>query len=260
SRLNILSSVMKSAVLMVLVMMAIAEWGAPVSDRAARELRIKAISDGNLFAARQGVWAKDGDSFVNIKEVDDVGNLQEITIYQFDENLALQQKVTAISAVYIEDAWRLQQVTALNFTPEQIIRVEAESQRWRSTLTPEKLGVVTVKPEMLSLQGLIEYVDYLQQNGQDASRYQLAYWRKVLQPVTVGAMLLLALSFIFGPLRSVTMAARVLLGILTGFGFYMSNEVFGPLALVYQLPPLAGAAIPSLLFIGISLYFMRQKI
>ncbi|MDP5036511.1 LPS export ABC transporter permease LptG [Alishewanella sp. SMS8] len=260
SRLNIISSVMKSAVLMVLVMMAIAEWGAPVSDRAARELRIKAISDGNLFAARQGVWAKDGDSFVNIKEVDDVGNLQEITIYQFDENLALQQKVTAISAVYIEDAWRLQQVTALNFTPEQIIRVEAESQRWRSTLTPEKLGVVTVKPEMLSLQGLIEYVDYLQQNGQDASRYQLAYWRKVLQPVTVGAMLLLALSFIFGPLRSVTMAARVLLGILTGFGFYMSNEVFGPLALVYQLPPLAGAAIPSLLFIGISLYFMRQKI
>ncbi|MDP4946081.1 MULTISPECIES: LPS export ABC transporter permease LptG [unclassified Alishewanella] len=260
SRLNIISSVMKSAVLMVLVMMAIAEWGAPVSDRAARELRIKAISDGNLFAARQGVWAKDGDSFVNIKEVDDVGNLQEITIYQFDENLALQQKITAISAVYIEDAWRLQQVTALNFTPEQIIRVEAESQRWRSTLTPEKLGVVTVKPEMLSLQGLIEYVDYLQQNGQDASRYQLAYWRKVLQPVTVGAMLLLALSFIFGPLRSVTMAARVLLGILTGFGFYMSNEVFGPLALVYQLPPLAGAAIPSLLFIGISLYFMRQKI
>ncbi|MCC5452730.1 LPS export ABC transporter permease LptG [Rheinheimera sp. UJ51] len=260
SRLNIISSVMKSAVLMVLVMMAIAEWGAPVSDRAARELRIKAISDGNLFAARQGVWAKDGDSFVNIKEVDDVGNLQELTIYQFDENLALQQKITAISAVYIEDAWRLQQVTALNFTPEQIIRVEAESQRWRSTLTPEKLGVVTVKPEMLSLQGLMEYVDYLQQNGQDASRYQLAYWRKVLQPVTVGAMLLLALSFIFGPLRSVTMAARVLLGILTGFGFYMSNEVFGPLALVYQLPPLAGAAIPSLLFIGISLYFMRQKV
>ncbi|MCB5227705.1 LPS export ABC transporter permease LptG [Alishewanella sp. 16-MA] len=260
SRLNIISSVMKSAVLMVLVMMAIAEWGAPVSDRAARELRIKAISDGNLFAARQGVWAKDGDSFVNIKEVDDVGNLQELTIYQFDENLALQQKITAISAVYIEDAWRLQQVTALNFTSEQIIRVEAESQRWRSTLTPEKLGVVTVKPEMLSLQGLMEYVDYLQQNGQDASRYQLAYWRKVLQPVTVGAMLLLALSFIFGPLRSVTMAARVLLGILTGFGFYMSNEVFGPLALVYQLPPLAGAAIPSLLFIGISLYFMRQKV
>jgi lipopolysaccharide export system permease protein len=56
------------------------------------------------------------------------------------------------------------------------------------------------------------------------------------------------------------MAARVLMGILTGFGFYMANEVFGPMALVYQLPPLAGALLPSLLFIGLSAYFMRKKV
>lgn len=260
SRLNIISSVMKSAVLMVLVMMAVAEWGAPVSDRAARELRIKAISDGNVFAARQGVWAKDGDSFVNIKEVDDLGNLKDITIYQFDQNLALTTVTSAKAAQYLDDAWRLQQVTELSFGEEQIQQAQQATQRWRSTLTPDKLSVVSIKPEMLSLKGLNEYVDYLKQNGQEASRYELAYWRKVLQPLTVAAMLLLALSFIFGPLRSVTMAARVLLGILTGFGFYMSNEVFGPLALVYQLPPLAGAALPSILFIGISLYFMRKKI
>lgn len=260
SRLNIISSVMKSAVLMVLVMMAVAEWGAPISDRAARELRIKAISDGNVFAARQGVWAKDGDSFVNIKEVDDLGNLQDIIIYQFDSSLALTTVTSAAAAQYVDDAWRLQQVTELSFGEAQIVQTQQATQRWRSTLTPDKLSVVSIKPEMLSLKGLNEYVDYLKQNGQEASRYELAYWRKVLQPVTVAAMLLLALSFIFGPLRSVTMAARVLLGILTGFGFYMSNEVFGPLALVYQLPPLAGAAIPSVLFIGISLYFMRKKV
>ena len=113
---------------------------------------------------------------------------------------------------------------------------------------------------MLSLTGLAQYVDYLEQNDQEASRYELAFWRKVLQPLSVAAMLLLALSFIFGPLRSVTMAARVLLGILTGFGFFMSNELFGPLALVYQLPPLAGAMLPSLLFMGLALYFMRKKV
>jgi len=260
SRLNIISSVMKSAVLMVLVMMAVAEWGAPISDRTARELRTKAISDGNVFAARQGVWAKDGDSFVNIKEVDDLGNLKDIIIYQFDQTLALTKVTRAASAKYSDDAWNLADVTELSFGAEQIVPSSQAAQRWRSTLTPDKLSVVSIKPEMLSLKGLNEYVDYLKQNGQEASRYELAYWRKVLQPLTVAAMLLLALSFIFGPLRSVTMAARVLLGILTGFGFYMSNEVFGPLALVYQLPPLAGAGVPSVLFIGLSLYFMRKRV
>ncbi|WP_372625968.1 LPS export ABC transporter permease LptG [Arsukibacterium sp.] len=260
SRLNIISSVMKSAIVMVLVVMAVAEWGAPVSDRAARELRIKAISDGNLFAARQGVWAKDGDSFVNIKEVDDIGNLTGLTIYKFGTDLQLQTVTTADGAVYRNDRWQLQNVTELSFTAEQVLQNNLAQQQWRSSLSPDKLGVVTIKPEMLSLTGLAQYVDYLEQNDQEASRYELAFWRKMLQPLSVAAMLLLALSFIFGPLRSVTMAARVLLGILTGFGFFMSNELFGPLALVYQLPPLAGAMLPSLLFMGLALYFMRKKV
>lgn len=260
SRLNIISSVMKTSLVMVLVVMAVAEWGAPVSDRAARELRTKAISDGSLFAARQGVWAKDADQFVNIGKVDDFGNLTQVIIYRFDAELRLESVISADKAVYRNDAWLLQQVTELRFSAERIFNEQLPQLSWRSSLTPDKLGVVTIKPEMLSLSGLHDYVDYLQQNAQDSSRYELAYWRKALQPVTIIAMLLMALSFIFGPLRSVTMAARVLMGILTGFAFYMSNEVFSPVALVYQLPPLAGAALPSLLFIGLSLYFMRKKV
>ncbi|WP_215396901.1 LPS export ABC transporter permease LptG [Rheinheimera oceanensis] len=260
SRFNIISSVMKTAVIMMLIIMAVAEWGAPVSDRAARELRTKAISDGNLFAAQQGIWAKDGDQFVNIGKVDDLGNLTDVIIYQFDTDLKLVSIVSADSAVYRSDAWQLQQVVRQDFTADRILKQLTAQQSWRSSLTPDKLSVVTIKPEMLSLTGLNDYVDYLQQNAQESSRYELAFWRKALQPLTIAAMLLMALSFIFGPLRSVTMAARVLMGILTGFAFYMSNEVFGPVALVYQLPPLAGAMVPSLLFIGLSVYFMRKKV
>ncbi|MDX3774866.1 LPS export ABC transporter permease LptG [Chromatiaceae bacterium AAb-1] len=260
SRLNIISSVMKTAVIMMLLVMAVAEWGAPVTDRIARELRVKAISDGNLFAAQQGVWAKDGEQFVNIKEVDDLGNLSGVIIYEFDTELKLRSVVSADNAVFSGSAWRLQQVTRLDFTGQQVLKQSWPQQRWHSSLTPDKLGVVTIKPEMLSLTGLNDYVAYLRDNSQDASRYQLAFWRKALQPLTIIAMLLMALSFIFGPLRSVTMAARVLMGILTGFGFFMTNEVFGPISLVYQLPPLAGALLPSLVFIMLAIYLMRKKV
>lgn len=259
SRLNIISSVMKTAVVMMLLVMAIAEWGAPISDRAARELRTKAISDGSLFAGQQGVWAKDGDNFVNIRKVDDFGNLEQVVVYQFDDTLQLQAIVSAEQAVYGSDAWQLRQVNQLNFTADRVIKSKLPELSWQSSLTPDKLGVVTIKPEMLSLTGLYDYVDYLQQNSQDARRYELALWRKALQPLTIIAMLLMALSFIFGPLRSVTMAARVLMGILTGFAFHMSNEVFGPVALVYQLPPVIGALLPSGIFIALSVYFMRKK-
>ena len=68
----------------------------------------------------------------------------------------------------------------------------------------------------------------------------------------------MALSFIFGPLRSVTMGARVIMGVLTGFGFFILNEVFGPLSLVYQLPPYLGAILPSMLFAAIAALMLRK--
>jgi lipopolysaccharide export system permease protein len=79
-----------------------------------------------------------------------------------------------------------------------------------------------------------------------------------MQPVTVAVMMLVALSFVFGPLRTVTMGARVLLGVVAGFSFYISNEIFGPMSIVYELPAYVGAVAPSLLFTGVAFYFIRR--
>jgi lipopolysaccharide export system permease protein len=130
---------------------------------------------------------------------------------------------------------------------------------WRSTLTPDKLGVVTVKPESLSLRGLSDYLEYLEANKQDPSRYLLAFWRKIAQPFTLAVMLLVALSFIFGPLRSVSMGARIMMGVATGILFFIVNEVLGSLSLVYQLPAIFGAFMPSLIFVSIALYLMNKR-
>jgi lipopolysaccharide export system permease protein len=142
---------------------------------------------------------------------------------------------------------------------DQIITEQYQTKMWNSSLTPNKLGVVTVKPESLSLRGLIDYLDYLEANEQDPSRYQLAFWRKIMQPLTVAVMLLVALSFIFGPLRSVSMGARIMMGVFTGILFFLSNEVLGSLSLVYQLSPMFGAFMPSAIFIAVAWYLMAKK-
>lgn len=72
-------------------------------------------------------------------------------------------------------------------------------------------------------------------------------------------MMMLALSFIFGPLRSVTAGARIVTGICFGFLFYVVNEIFGPLSLVYNVTPLAGALMPSVLFLLITWWLLSRK-
>ncbi|MEX1220994.1 MAG: LPS export ABC transporter permease LptG [Idiomarina sp.] len=259
SRLNIVSSVMKSAVVMMVAVMAIGEWVAPAMESQGRELRARAISGGSLISSQRGVWAKDGYHFVNIAEVEDTGNISGLVIYRFDENRQLNSIVQGQRAVFTGTSWRLRDVTITELLAERIETETINSWTWKSSLTPDKLGVVTVKPESLSVRGLLDYLDYLSANNQAAERYELALWRKLLAPVTVAVMLLVALSFIFGPLRSTTMGARILLGVITGFGFHVSNEIFGPLAQVYALPPLAGALLPSLLFASIAVWMMRRR-
>lgn len=259
SRLDIIKSVMKSAVLLILVSMAVGEWLAPQGEAAARQIRAQAISGGSLISASGGTWAKDGDYFVHIGEVQDQGSLKDIQIYRFNENLKLSSWVSASSAIYQQDSWQLRDVIETSVNATEIIKESQPIMSWQSTLTPDKLGVVTVKPESLSLQGLNEYLDYLEANDQDPSRYLLAFWRKVAQPFTLAVMLLVALSFIFGPLRSVSMGARIMMGVATGILFFIVNEVLGSLSLVYQLPAMFGAFMPSVIFVSIALYLMNKR-
>lgn len=260
SRFNIVGSVMKTAILMIFTVMIIGEWVAPQAQKQAREIKAQALSGGSLIAAKQGIWAKDGSGFVNIGTVEDTGRLNAITIYEFDENLALTGITNADSGIFQVNAWLLSNVTQLTITSEKIHKTEQLELRWQSSLTPDKLGVVTIKrPEYLAIKDLVDYLDYLAANKQDGSRYELALWRKIFAPLTVAVMLFLAMSFIFGPLRSVTMGARIVLGIVTGFTFSMTNQIFGPISLMYQLPPFMGAVLPSLLFMTLGYYFIRQK-
>ncbi|WP_269518906.1 LPS export ABC transporter permease LptG [Alteromonas sp. BMJM2] len=258
SRWNIINSAMKSTLVMILVVMAVGEWVTPISETKAKQIRTEAISGGSLFSSDKLVWAKDGERFVSIGQVLSQDSLKDIRIYTFNPDLSLQSISYANSGAFDDDGWWLNNVDVTSFTEQQITSESFERKRWNSTLTPDKLGIVAVKPEALSITGLVDYVNYLESNDQDPARYELALWRKILQPVSVGVMLLMALSFIFGPLRSVTMGARVIMGVLTGFGFFILNEVFGPVSLVYQLPPFLGAILPSLLFAAVAGIMLRR--
>jgi len=259
SRLDIIKSVMKTATLLVFVSMAVGEWLAPTGEATAREIRAQAISGGSLISSKNGVWAKDGDYFVNLGEVLEQGQLKKIQIYRFNEQLKLVSWLRADSAYYQDNAWLLSNVVNTQLGQQKITTTKVAQQVWKSSLTPEKLGVVTVTPESLSLSGLIDYLDYLKANEQDSSRYQLAFWRKIMQPITVAVMLLVALSFIFGPLRSVSMGARIMMGVVTGILFFVCNQVLGSLSLVYQFPPLIGAITPSIIFVSVAWYFISKK-
>ncbi|QCG49488.1 MULTISPECIES: LPS export ABC transporter permease LptG [Aeromonas] len=260
SRLSIVMAALKTAIPLMLVVTLVGEYVAPIAKRAAGDIKASAMSEGRLTLSAYGVWARDGSDYVNISGVRNDGSLTGITLYRFNGERKLIEVVQAQEGLFVQRHWELKSVAITRFdNPARITRESSALMEWQSELTPKELGVVSIDPENLSVGGLMDYIGYLKANQQDAGRYLLEMWRKVLSPLSVVAMILLASSFIFGPLRSVSMGARMLMGIITGFLVYVSDRLFGPVSLVYSVPPIIGAIAPSLLFGGGALYILSRK-
>lgn len=261
SRFKIGMAVMKTALPLVLLTMVIGEWGIPQTEQFARDMRARAISGGSMLSIKNGVWAKDGNNFVFVRRVTDDAKLNDIYIYTFDQHRNLTELKHANQASYSEDEskWTLRQVNHSMISKDEITTSNRLSEKWETNLTPDKLDAVSLRPTSLSISGLYNYISFLRETGQDVSRFELTFWRKIFQPVSVGVMMLLALSFIFGSLRSVTAGARIITGICFGFLFYVVNEIFGQMSVVYNMPAVFGALMPSLLFIVMIWWLLSRK-
>jgi len=117
---------------------------------------------------------------------------------------------------------------------------------------------VVMIPESLPISGLWGYIHYLKDQGLNNGRYWLAFWVKVLQPVVTAALVLMAISFIFGPLRSVTLGQRVFTGVLVGFTFRIAQDLLGPSSLVFGFSPLFAVLVPTAICALAGFWLLRR--
>ncbi|MNG04630.1 Lipopolysaccharide export system permease protein LptG [compost metagenome] len=204
------------------------------------------------------MWHRQGDEFVHINSVQPNGLLYGVTRYRFDNERHLLTSSFARRAQYQEDHWQLSDVTTTHFRGDHTEVIKAPVERWDVTVTPQLLNTVVLAPESLSITGLWDYIHYLSDQGLNNARYWLAFWTKVLQPMVTAALVLMAISFIFGPLRSVTLGQRVFTGVLVGFVFRIGQDLLGPSSQVFGFPPLLAVVIPAAICAGAGLWMLRR--
>lgn len=242
---RIIVSVMKVGLVFVVLTLAIGEGIAPVAERYAQTLRSVAMSDKLTLRGQDGLWARDGNTFVNVRDILPGERLGKIFIFERDAAFRLKKMVRADSAIYRKGSWVLQGVVSSDIGEAVVASSHISESLWETNLSPDLLSVVTVKPSTLSIVGLYQYVTYLTDNGLDAAIYQQALWGKIVAPIVTAVMVFLSIPFVFGPLRSVGIGHRVLVGTLAGVGFYILNQTFAYMGLVFALNPVFSALAPA---------------
>lgn len=241
---RIVWSAMKPALVVVMLGVVIGEYVAPPAERFAQSDKAVALGAGRSVAAASGVWHREGDEFIHLNAVQPNGVLHGVSLFTFNDQRKLLSSSFARRAIYQGDYWLLEDVRTTRIGSDGTEVTEVRTRRWDTGLSPDVLSVLIVKPENLSMSGLYTYASYLGDQDLNASPYWLAFWKKTLMPLGTSMMVLVAISFIFGPLRSVTMGFRIFTGLMVGLLFKYMQDLLGPMSLVYGFNPMLAVLIP----------------
>ena len=180
-----------------------------------------------------------------------------VRIYEFDAAYRLRQVTAAERGEYAgEGKWRLVEVSQTLFGPGGPTVARSPEAEWRSAVSPDLLNVLIVAPERMSAWKLYKYLQHLAGNRQKTERYEIALWKKLFYPLATLVMMALALPFAYIDARSGMVGIKVFLGIILGIFFHMLNSLFSHVGLLKEWPPVAAAAVPSLLFFATAILMM----
>jgi len=257
SLVRITGAVICAAFLITLVAVLLGEVVAPTAQHTATIYKAAAMSSGQEYQTQQGIWVRDGHDYIHIDSALSKGRLQAITRYHFN-NHNLASISFAREAKYQDHGWVFQDISETKFLNNKVISNHYAKQKWQLTFNPRLLGLINIDSDQRSIPQLYVYIKYLHGSGLQANRYEFDFWQRIFQPLATLVMILLAVPFIFGPLRTVPMGLRILAGIAVGASFYMVNQFIAPISIVYQLSPLIVASMPTIVVAGLGFVLLLR--
>jgi len=223
----------------------------------------KTISTNNdnavVIYGSSSLWLKDKNSFIHINQSNLNGTLLGITRLTLVDN-QLVDVTTAESAKFNNNVWKMKDIINAKINKESFERTSIAEQDWKNFVPPQLLKIVGSSAKNLSIIGLWDFIQYNKNNAQNTDALYIKFWQMIFQPLSVIILMLIAVPFVFGPMRSSAMGYRALVGLLLGFVFFIVNQFFAPFSQVYGLSPFLGAALPTIIFLFLLIFlFWKMK-
>lgn len=252
-------SVLSAAFLMVVAISLMGEWIAPNMSFRAEVNKENAKHSDEAVVTGRGVWFHVDNNFIYIQHVIGRELLEDVTRYQFDDNHHLQAAYYAKKLVLKGSQWMMNDVVRTTFYQERTKSEVLPHDEWNIKINPNLLVVGLVEPSEMSLPKLTKFARYLEQNGLQSGEYRYDFWRRILQPLACLIMIFFAIPFVLGTLSSTSLGWRIIVGILAGFVFFISNALLGQLCIVFQVPAMFAASLPIAIF-GILGVFLTNRL
>jgi len=227
SQLRFAWALCKGTIVLVFISLFIGEIVSPYTEETAQHMRSVALSDQITLKTKYGFWARDGHSFINIRKILPGDRVEGIYIYEFDDGNKLRASTFAKRAQYKDDHWVLEDIRQTEITDHGVNVNKMEHATWEALLSPDVINLIIIKPRFLSFIELYDYISYLKINGQSSVIYEQAIWSKIINPLTILVMVLIAVPMVKSYSRMMAIGQRVSLGCLVGIVFHIISQIAG---------------------------------
>lgn len=229
-----------------IIMFGIGEYAAPsMAQFAKREKTTLKLADVS-FAGTSSAWVKDGNRILRVQTGEVDRAFGGVSVFELDGPTRLRsiQRAARIS-VADPGQWRLHNVATSRFEKDKVEGDTQSELTLRSTVNPEFLGLAATDPQMLTLHGLASYVDHLRRNHLETASYEIGYWSRIARLFAVIVVTLLALPFVFGPLRTTGAGTRTVVGALLGVVFFLITRTVENGGQLFNLNPALVGWLPT---------------
>ena len=263
SILKITLLTLKNSLIFVLFFIFIGEFLAPISSSFAESTRSNALGNSAASISQEGFWIRDGDNFINVKKNIDGTLFSGITVIEVNSSNKIERIIKSENALFDGNS--------LDMSGSEIFSIDGSSffdgislkerNSYDKTVSFDKdlIDSLEKEPEDLSTWTLFKQIRFLSDNKLRSGIFEVELYKRLIQPVTLIAMVLLAMIFIFGSTRDVTLGRKIFFGVALGLSFEMLSRIASAMALSLDLNPLMSSILPSIVVMLISIIFLLQK-
>jgi len=227
-----------AGLLLAALMFALGEFVSPPLEKYALQLKVFSKYSEFSFAGDRGTWVRDGDTIISVEQQSASTRYGGVQFFQFDRQRRLVTIGRAESAsLDAANRWQLENYAATHFVDGRTEVERSAIKEVRSSLSADFLGLAVVEPDSMALKDIVAYVGHLRANDLDTRGFETALWSRISRMTALLLVVMLALPFSLGTMRSSGQGARAVIGILVGAGYVLVSRTIESSGQIFDVPP-----------------------
>jgi lipopolysaccharide export system permease protein len=187
----------------------------------------------------------------------ETNTLEGVTLYRFNPDFELVERVDARSARWKDGQWVLTDASVTDFPPRGMpARKNYREMALTIPETPGDLQITEKNPNEMNFRQLREYVQNIEHNGYDGSKYRTAMHAAISYPFITLIMAFLGVPLAVRKERGAGLAGGIAFSILISFVYLVVYSFGVELGKGGILPPFLAAWLGNFIFGMVGLYLL----